>query len=189
MAEFWDIYDENRNKTGNLAQRDGYEFKDGEYHIVVTGIIFNSKYEILISKRASWKKYGGLWECNGGSILAGETSLEGILRELKEELGINLEESMNVVKVTQQGVPLGFESSKKIKNFFITFYCLKRNSSKIEIQKEEIDKYVWLPLEETFQLLKCGRTKFPKNFDYSDIFEKVRNIYYSQSKGNTQREE
>ena len=58
-----------------------------------------------------------------------------------------------------------------------------------EIQKEEIDKYVWLPLEETFQLLKCGRTKFPKNFDYSDIFEKVRNIYYSQSKGNTQREE
>ena len=88
MVEFWDIYDENRNKTGNLAKRDGYEFKDGEYHVVVTGIIFNSKYEILISKRASWKKYGGLWECNGGSILAGETSLEGILRELKEELGI-----------------------------------------------------------------------------------------------------
>ena len=92
MAEFWDIYEENRNKTGNLAQRDGYEFKDGEYHIVVTGIIFNSKYEILISKRASWKKYGGLWECNGGSILAGETSLEGILRELKEELGISFTE-------------------------------------------------------------------------------------------------
>ena len=79
----------NRNKTGKLAERDGYEFKDGEYHVVVTGIIFNSKYEILISKRASWKKYGGLWECNGGSILAGETSLEGILRELKEELGIS----------------------------------------------------------------------------------------------------
>lgn len=92
MAEFWDIYDENRNKTGKLAERDGYEFKDGEYHIVVTGIIFNSKYEILISKRASWKKYGGLWECNGGSILAGETSLEGILRELKEELGISFTE-------------------------------------------------------------------------------------------------
>lgn len=53
MAEFWDIYDENRNKTGKLAKRDEYEFKDGEYHIVVTGIIFNSKYEILISKRAS----------------------------------------------------------------------------------------------------------------------------------------
>lgn len=92
MAEFWDIYDENRNKTGRLAERDVYEFKDGEYHIVVTGIIFNSRYEILISKRASWKKNGGLWECNSGSILAGETSLVGILRELKEELGITFSE-------------------------------------------------------------------------------------------------
>ena len=44
MAEFWDIYDENRNKTGKLAERDVYEFNEGEYHIVVTGIIFNSKY-------------------------------------------------------------------------------------------------------------------------------------------------
>ena len=46
----------------------------------------------MISKRASWKKYGGLWECNGGSILAVETSLDGILRELKEELGIAFSE-------------------------------------------------------------------------------------------------
>ena len=27
MAEFWDIYDENRNKTGKLAERGVYEFK------------------------------------------------------------------------------------------------------------------------------------------------------------------
>ena len=74
--------------SGKIAERDVYKFKKGEYHIVVTGIIFNTKREILISKRARWKKYGGLWECNSGSILAGETSLEGIIRELKEELGI-----------------------------------------------------------------------------------------------------
>ena len=92
MAELWDIYDENRRKTGKIAERDVYKFKKGEYHIVVTGIIFNTKREILISKRARWKKYGGLWECNSGSILAGETSLEGIIRELKEELGIEFSE-------------------------------------------------------------------------------------------------
>lgn len=89
MGELWDIYDINRKKTGRTAERDVYEFKEGEYHIVVTGIILNSRNEILITKRASFKKYGGLWECNSGSVLAGETSLEGILRELKEELGIS----------------------------------------------------------------------------------------------------
>ena len=51
-------------------------------------IIINFKNEILISKRAEYKKFGLMWECNSGSILAGETSLEGIIRELKEELGI-----------------------------------------------------------------------------------------------------
>ncbi len=88
MNELWDIYDINKNKLGRTAERDVYKFKEGEYHIVVTGIIINSENKILISKRAEHKKFGGMWECNGGSILVGETSLEGILRELKEELGL-----------------------------------------------------------------------------------------------------
>lgn len=88
MAELWDIYDINRKKTGRTAERDVYQLKEGEYHLVVTGIIMNSKNEILISKRAEYKKFGLMWECNCGSAIAGETSLEAIIRELKEELGI-----------------------------------------------------------------------------------------------------
>ena len=78
MAELWDIYDDNKRKTGKKVKRDEYQFKDGEYHIVVQAIIINSRNQILISKRAKHKKFGLMWECNGGSILAGETSLEGI---------------------------------------------------------------------------------------------------------------
>lgn len=43
MAEFWDIYDQNKCKTGKLAQRDVYQFKRGEYHLVVVAVIMNSK--------------------------------------------------------------------------------------------------------------------------------------------------
>lgn len=56
MPELWDIYDENKNKTGRTAIRDVTILQKGEYHIVVTGIILNSKNEILISKRATNKK-------------------------------------------------------------------------------------------------------------------------------------
>ena len=101
MGELWDIYDRNKQKTGKTAERGVYQFKEGEYHIVVTGIILNSKNEILISKRAEFKKYGGMWECNGGSILAGETSLQGIIRELKEELGIQFAEKEAVYTYTE----------------------------------------------------------------------------------------
>ena len=70
----------------------GFKLNKGEYHIVVNAIIINSKGEILISKRAEYKPHGLKWELNGGSIIAGETSIEGIIREIKEELGIKLEE-------------------------------------------------------------------------------------------------
>ena len=50
MAEFWDIYDGNKKNTGRTAERGVYEFKDGEYHLVVQAIILNTKNEILISK-------------------------------------------------------------------------------------------------------------------------------------------
>ena len=88
MAELWDIYDEHRKKTGKTVERGGRKLEKGEYHIVVTALIINLQNKILISKRAKDKKYGLMWECNGGSILSGETSLEGMLREIKEELGI-----------------------------------------------------------------------------------------------------
>lgn len=89
MAELWDIYDINKNKTGRFAERGIYKFKKGEYHIVSVALIMNSKNEILITRRAETKKSEPLkWELTGGSIKAGETSLQGILREIKEEIGL-----------------------------------------------------------------------------------------------------
>lgn len=89
MSETWDIYDRNRKKTGRYAKRDVDVLKKGEYHIAVECIIINSKNQILISQRAMHKKFPGMWECNGGSILKGETSIEGMIREINEELGIH----------------------------------------------------------------------------------------------------
>jgi len=111
VPELWDIYDINKKKIGRTAERNIYQFKEGEYHIVVTGIIMNSKNEILISKRAKYKKFGLMWECNGGSILAGETSLEGIIRELKEELGIEFskKEAIFLKEIRRDKIPPDFK--------------------------------------------------------------------------------
>lgn len=127
MAELWDIYDGNKKKTGRTAERGVYEFKDGEYHLVVQAIILNTKNEILISKRAPFKKFGGMWECNGCSALKGETSLEGILREVKEELGIKFSkpEAIFLKEVKREMVPANFKDlwlfKRDIKDEEITF--------------------------------------------------------------------
>lgn len=93
--ELWDIYDINKKKTGRVIDRCSNEkLRKGEYHLVVEAIIINSKGEILLSQRAETKKeYLLKWECIEGSCIKGETSLEAILREIKEEIGISLKKT------------------------------------------------------------------------------------------------
>jgi mutator protein MutT len=144
MTEMWDIYDINKNKTGKQVQRNSYQFKKGEYHIVVTANIINSKNEILISKRAAYKKFGLMWECNGGSILAGETSLEGVLREIKEELGIEFlkEEAIFLKEIRRDKIPPDFKDlwlfRKDININDITF----PDGESIEAKWVSIDKFL-----------------------------------------------
>ena len=90
--ELWDVYNIDREKAGKVIDRHSFEIlQNGEYHLVAEAIIINSKQEILMSKRAASKtKYPLMWECNGGSVKSGEDTLQAILRELKEELGIKL---------------------------------------------------------------------------------------------------
>ncbi len=93
--ELSDIYDINKNKTGRVIDKDSNEeLRKGEYHLVVQAIIINYKGEILVSKRAKFKKkYPLMWECTGGSCIKGENSLQAILREVREELGLNFNET------------------------------------------------------------------------------------------------
>lgn len=88
--ELWDLYNKNRELTGRDHIR-GEEVPQGYYHLVVHVWIRNSKGEYLISQRSADRPTCPLmWECVGGSVLKGEDSLTGALRETKEEVGLAL---------------------------------------------------------------------------------------------------
>ncbi|CCZ03419.1 mutT/NUDIX family protein [Eubacterium sp. CAG:603] len=89
-AEIWDLYDENRELLGKDHVRDEQLPIDG-YHLVVHVWIRNSKGEYLISQRSANRPTFPLgWECVDGSVIKGEDSLQGALREVKEEVGVDL---------------------------------------------------------------------------------------------------
>lgn len=89
--ELWDLYTENRLLTGKTHIR-GKEIPEGYYHLVVHVWIKNSNGQYLISQRSASRPASPLmWECVGGSVLAGENSLEGAVREVKEEVGLDLD--------------------------------------------------------------------------------------------------
>lgn len=173
MPELWDIYDENKNKTGKTAIRDVTILQKGEYHIVVTGIILNSKKEILISKRAMNKKFGGMWECNGGSILAGETSKEGILRELKEELGVTFkpEEAIFLKEVKREKGPQDFKD--------LWLFRKNINIEDLTFPDGEATEAKWVNIDEFIKMFNNNEIIPTVDFgreEYEEALEKILTI-------------
>jgi len=88
--ELLDILNENGNKTGRITER-GKIIKKNEYTLVVNVWIKNNKGEFLITKRSPNKKMlPNMWEATCGAVVAGEDSLNAALREVKEEINIDL---------------------------------------------------------------------------------------------------
>ncbi len=58
---------------------------------VVAAVIRDSRDNVLLSLRAPHQDQGGLWEFPGGKVQAGEPALAALARELKEELGIEID--------------------------------------------------------------------------------------------------
>lgn len=86
--EQWDLYDENRVSLHRVVNRDE-ALQPGEYHVVVGIWVFGSGQRILLTKRSPEKRFApGKWENTGGHVMAGETSEDAVLRELREETGL-----------------------------------------------------------------------------------------------------
>ena len=162
MSELLDIYDINKKKTGRTAKRDVYQLKEGEYHIVVTGVIINSKNEILISKRAEHKKYGLKWECNGGSVLAGETSLQAVIRELKEELGIEFtkKEAIFLKEIRSDELPSDFKD--------IWLFRRDINIKDITFPDKEAIDAKWVTIDEFIKMCKNNEIVPTIDFEIED---------------------
>ncbi len=85
--ELWDLYTQDGRPVGETHIR-GQQLPPGRYHLVVHCWLRNSRGEFLISRRAAnCLTFPLMYECVGGSVVAGEDSLAGALREIQEEVG------------------------------------------------------------------------------------------------------
>lgn len=57
--------------------------------LVVAGALVDIDGRVLIARRPEGKKMAGLWEFPGGKLEPGETPEAALVRELREELGID----------------------------------------------------------------------------------------------------
>jgi len=58
---------------------------------VAAGVLFDRRGRVLIAQRPGGRHLAGCWEFPGGKIEPGETRAAALARELKEELGVDIE--------------------------------------------------------------------------------------------------
>jgi 8-oxo-dGTP diphosphatase len=69
---------------------------------VVAGVITDARDRILLARRTEGRDLAGLWEFPGGKVDPGETPEQALVRELREELGIEARVGEPVIAVPQQ---------------------------------------------------------------------------------------
>jgi len=141
--ELWDLYDKDRKPLNRTHVR-GEAFAEGEYYVSCEIWVRNSKGEFLITKRHPDKKAGNLWEFAGGGTLAGETTTQSAVRELKEETGIQSQESELQLFATYQH-----------KNYFLDLFLLNKDVeiSNIVLQPGETIDAKWASEETILQMI------------------------------------
>lgn len=91
--EIIDLYNKNKGKLGKTFVRKQDKLLEDEYYLLEQAWILNSENKILLTRRSLNKSYDGMWEATAGHVKSGETDLEGIQREVHEELGLNIEKN------------------------------------------------------------------------------------------------
>lgn len=148
MSEFVDLYDSNRQKLNRTKERTA-PLNEGEYTTVVHALLINDNGEILVQKRVpTKKKWPDLWDIScSGALIAGETSQEGLEREVEEELGLKIDLT-NVLPTLTASYSGGFSD----------YYILSSNATleDIVIEPKEITDVKWISFDTLFSWMADG---------------------------------
>ncbi len=109
---------------------------------IVTLFVRNNKGDMLLQKRSEQK--GGKYGFISGHVQEGETNSQGMIRETKEEMGINIDEKdLNLFYRVQEG-----------ENNFNLYYMNKNiNTENLILQKEEVEDAKWCSIEEIKEMI------------------------------------
>lgn len=165
--EIWDLYTENRELTGKEHIR-GDELPENLFHLVVHVWIRNDKGEYLISQRsANRPTFPLMWECVGGSVLKGESSIQGAIREAKEEVGVDLLSGNGKIIFSKVRKNIDGKKFNDIVDVWLFQYdgdVLLNNAT-----TDEVEQTVWMNKNQIFDLFEKNKLVDTLKYFFTEI--------------------
>lgn len=134
MEELIDVLNEKGDLTGEVVSREIIH-RLGLWHRSNHVWIINSKGELLIQQRSKQKiNHGGFWDVSAaGHISAGEIGIDSALREVNEELGIQIKKNnLKYLGVTTRKNIVN--NGTYLDNEFVDVYIIEKNFKISEIK-------------------------------------------------------
>lgn len=164
--ELWDLYNEKRELTEYDHIR-GEPIPEGFYHLVVHVWIRNSKGEYLISQRSvDSLTFPLMWECVGGSVIKGENSLTGAIRETQEEVGLSL--SPKSGKLVNSVVGRIIEGTKFNDILDIWLFEYDGSVSLEQATTNEVAQVAWMSKAQIKDLFNAGKLVHTLKYFFED---------------------
>lgn len=173
--EYFDILDENGNKTGKTKLRSEVH-RDGDWHKAVHIWILNNNGDVLLQRRCATKDSNPnmLDISSAGHLSAGDNSIEGAIRELKEELNIDVKPNeLQFIKTLKRSSRY---TETFINNEFDDMYVLRTDKTidDMKYQESEIAEIFFVPYKE---FKKMVQNKQPDLLMHTDEFEILFNLF------------
>jgi len=111
----------------------------------VGALIVNDKGEILLVRSYKW---GNKYTVPGGHIELGERSEAAIKREVKEEVGLDIE-PVKLLLVQEAIFPVDYV---KHEHYIFMDYLCRSKSSAVKVDREEIQEYLWVEPDRALEL-------------------------------------
>jgi len=175
--EYVDILDENGNQTGEIASKKEAHQK-GLWHKAVHIWAINDKQELLLQRISSQKVYSNKWGSSAaGHISTGEDSETAVIRELSEEIGLELEEKDFEYLFT---AILRQNDGTIINNEYNDIYLVHINVdiNNLKLQKEEVAEVKFMHYKELEELVNNRHEDILMKYEeYKRLFEVLHERY------------
>ena len=167
--ELIQIVDENGNFTGQIIDKEEAHDKN-LLHNEVAAFIINDKKQVLLQKRSANKRFNpNKWALCAWHVDAYESLEDAILREIKEEVGLDISKD----DLHQFGER---EFTIRDSNSHITyFYYIRSNLNEKDfvIQKEELSEVKWFDIDDVIEMIKKNDSSIVFDEKMLKLFEQL----------------